>query len=449
MVYSSIYISGNLISQELIAKLDDEGAVGQRPADFGLDSGTRVRQEIASAWTDANDYWKIFKRKLDGLREHDRGTTETRNQWMIPLLGILGYDVTYVSQAETINEKSYDISHRAGNRDGFPIMIVSAKDELDKKPEGNSRYRMSPHALLQEYLNVTEHTYGLVSNGKLLRLLRDNGRITRLTYLEFNLEKIFEEDLYADFALLYRLLHASRMPVSQTEAATSVVEKYYQDAIDAGTRIRGSLSKAVEKSIRIFANGLLQHPDNIALREALEEGRLDSLRFYQDQLRLVYRLLFIMTIEERGLVYPEQLTTEQQRLSEIYNKYYSVQHIRNMSAKQHLVNGRHHQLYLRLWQNFFLYERQTYAAKLGLQALGSGIFEPGTMDLYAGCKMTNDRLLEAIFHLSYFTDQTSGQLIRVNYGALNVEEFGSVYEGLLDYQARVAAIIHPRSWCSH
>ena len=63
MVYSSIYISGNLISQELIAKLDDEGAIGQRPADFGLESGARVRQEIANAWTDANDYWKIFKRK--------------------------------------------------------------------------------------------------------------------------------------------------------------------------------------------------------------------------------------------------------------------------------------------------------------------------------------------------------------------------------------------------
>jgi type I restriction-modification system DNA methylase subunit len=440
MVYSSIYISGNLISQELIAKLDDEGVIGQRPADFGLESGARVRQEIANAWTDANDYWKIFKRKLDGLKDTERGTTDTRNQWMIPLLGILGYDVTYVSQAETINDKSYDISHRANNRDELPIMIVSAKDELDKKPEGNARYRMSPHALLQEYLNVTEHTYGLVSNGKLLRLLRDNGRITRLTYLEFNLEKIFEEDLYADFALLYRLLHASRMPLKQTESAESIIEKYYQDAIDAGTRIRGSLSKAVEKSIRIFANGLLQHPENNALRDTLESGNLDGLRFYQDQLRLVYRLLFIMTIEERGLVYPEQISSDQQRFSKIYNQFYSVQHIRNLSAKQHLVNGRQHQLYIRLWQNFFLYECQNFAAKLGLQALGSGIFEPGTMDLYANCKMNNDRLLEAIYHLSYFTDQSSGQLIRVNYGALNVEEFGSVYEGLLDYQAKVSQV---------
>ena len=28
----------------------------------------------------------------------------------------------------------------------------------------------------------------------------------------------------------------------------------------------------------------------------------------------------------------------------------------------------------------------------------------------------------------------TGQIIRVNYAALNVEEFGSVYEGLLEYK---------------
>ncbi len=72
MRYNAVYISGNLISQELIDKLDDDSAEGQRPSDFGLESGTRVRQDIARAWTDANDYWKIFKRKLDALKETEK-----------------------------------------------------------------------------------------------------------------------------------------------------------------------------------------------------------------------------------------------------------------------------------------------------------------------------------------------------------------------------------------
>ena len=440
MLYPSIYISGNIISQELIDKLDDDSAEGQRPSDFGLESGTRVRQDIARAWTDANDYWKIFKRKLDALKETEKGTTETRNLWTIPLLSLLGYDLRFQQQSEIINEKTYEISHRAGNRGDFPVMIVSAKEELDKKPEGYNRYRMSPHALLQEYLNVTEHTYGLVTNGKLIRLLRDNGRITRLTYLEFNLEKIFEEDLYADFALFYRLLHVSRMPETQTAAKDSIIDKYYEQAIEAGTRIRGSLSKAVEQAIRVFANGLLQHPDNNHLRDALQQQQLSELEFYQAQLRLVYRLLFIMTIEERRLVYPEELTPEQLRLSEIYNNYYSLHQLRNLAGKKQLVTPLHHNLYIQLWHNFRLFESGKYASKLGMQALGSGIFEPDKLEPFDSCRMYNRDLLNALYLLSYFTDEESGQHIRVNYGALNVEEFGSVYEGLLEYKAAVSEI---------
>ncbi len=440
MLYPSIYTSGNLISQELIDKLDDDSYLGQRPSDFGLESGIRTRQDIARAWTDANDYWKIFKRKLDALKDTERGTTETRNQWMIPLLGLLSYDLNYIQQAETVNDKSYDVSHRATNRDALPVLIVSAKDGLDIKPEGITRYRMSPHALLQEYLNVTEHTYGLVTNGKLLRLLRDNGRVTRLTYLEFNLEKIFEEDLYADFALLYRLLHISRMPQSQGQVADSIIEKYYQQAIEAGTRIRNSLNTAVEEAIKVLANGLLKHPANGDLRQQLQASQLSSLDFYQAQLRLVYRLLFVMTIEERRLVYPENLPTEQQSLSNIYYSHYSLQRLRNLAGKKHLVQGRHHNLYIQLWHNFQLLEQQRYAEKLGMQALGSGLFEPGRLQPLDSCKMYNKDLLQALWHLSYFTDEESGQTIRVNYGALNVEEFGSVYEGLLEYQAQVAEV---------
>ena len=37
--------------------------------------------------------------------------------------------------------------------------------------------------------------------------------------------------------------------------------------------------------------------------------------------------------------------------------------------------------------------------------------------------------------MSIYRHPESGQLIRVNYAALNVEEFGSVYEGLLEFES--------------
>ena len=42
-------------------------------------------------------------------------------------------------------------------------------------------------------------------------------------------------------------------------------------------------------------------------------------------------------------------------------------------------------------------------------------------------------MLECLTNLSVFTNPDTQQKMRVNYASLNVEEFGSVYEGLLEY----------------
>ena len=46
----------------------------------------------------------------------------------------------------------------------------------------------------------------------------------------------------------------------------------------------------------------------------------------------------------------------------------------------------------------------------------------------------NDVLLGCLRALNVYEHPDNHQLIRVNYAALNVEEFGSVYEGLLEYE---------------
>ncbi|MCA9325529.1 restriction endonuclease, partial [Candidatus Saccharibacteria bacterium] len=135
-----------------------------------------------------------------------------------------------------------------------------------------------------------------MTNGTYLRLLRDATRLVRLSYLEFNLEKMMEEELYSEFAVFYRLLHASRMPGCPQQSEESIIEYYHQESLAAGTRIRERLSEAVEDAIKGLGNGLLQHPDNQPLREAISSGRLSPDQFYLHLLRLIYRLLFLMVI---------------------------------------------------------------------------------------------------------------------------------------------------------
>ena len=432
MIYSSIRIEGSILSPDILDRLDD--LAGQRPADFGLEGTAKVKDEIARAWADAQDYWRIFQRKLESVRADSPATTETRQQWVLPLLGLLGYQLDFQPKSAEANGKLYPLSHRVANRGGTVVHVTGYRDPagLDRKAEQRSgALRMSAHAMVQEYLNLADELYGLVTNGRVLRLLRDSSRLIKLTYLEFDLDRIFSDGLFADFAVLYRLLHATRLPANRDEAAQSWIERYHQDSLDAGSRIREGLSKAVERAILGLANGFLQHRANDDLRARVAGGSLSAEDFYKEVLRLIYRLLFLMVIEERGLVFPSGTAA---RHREMYDQFYSVMRLRRMSERRHLADRRHADLWPALQASFRLFEAGGPGLKMGVPPLAGDLFQPRAIDALIGCTLGNDALLGALRALNLYAHPDNGQLIRVNYGALNVEEFGSVYEGLLEYE---------------
>lgn len=79
MNYPSIRIEGAILSPDILERLED--APGQQVADFGFDRNARVKDEIARAWADAQDYWRIFQRKLETLRPDSVATTETSEHY--------------------------------------------------------------------------------------------------------------------------------------------------------------------------------------------------------------------------------------------------------------------------------------------------------------------------------------------------------------------------------
>jgi len=428
MKYTTIRIEGAILSADILDKIEQGELGGQLSKDFGFDSKIKVKDEIARAWADAQDLWRIFKRQKEKVSGQGYGTTETRNFWMVPLLGLFGYDVK-LSKAETVNGKSYAISHRAANLDGFPVYIVGFNDSLDKKREEGGA-RMSPHALLQEYINLTENLYAVVTNGLYLRLLRNSSRLIRLSFIEFDIETMMDEEHFADFAIMYRLLHSSRMPLKADQGADSLIEKYHQDALDSGSRIREGLSHAVEFSIGSFANGFLNHPANTELREKIDNQEIKSSDFYQYQLRLIYRLLFLMVIEERNLVFPSDADKKRR---EIYYEYYSVNHLRKLCEKRYLADQRFNDLWIALKNTFHLFENESRGKHLGIRPLAGDLFGYRAIGILNQCSLDNKILLECLRNLNVFINKNTGQKMRINYASLNVEEFGSVYEGLLEY----------------
>jgi len=432
MTFPSIRLEGAILTADLLDAIAREEKHSQKPADFGLDPSTKVKDEIASTWASAKALWTGYQAKIANLHEGQSGVSETRNLFIIPLLALLGYQPEK-AEAETVNGKSYAISHRDISRDSFPLHIMGWHDSLEKKRDTGGP-RVSAHALVQEYLNLTEHSYGIITNGRQLRLLRDSSRLIKLSFLEFDLNRIFEEDLYADFAILFRLLHATRMPANRTHASASVIEKYHQDSVDSGSRIRDGLAAAVAYAMQTVANGLLAPGVNPELLDQLRKDPARANELHQNLLRWVYRTLFVLVIEERGLNHAPAATLRQRQL---YRDYYSLQRLRRLADRPQLADRRAHDLWRAMHQTLRLYEDGGKGLPLGIPPLGSFLFREAGLHALFQYQLDNRSLLLALNRLSTFTHPDTQVRMRVNYGALDVEEFGSVYESLLELRPRI------------
>lgn len=427
------------MSEEILQKLESAEIAGQQATDFGFEPGTNIRSEIEYAWSRIKLDWKHFSDKSTNLPASDPYGTTLSRKWMEQFLSSLGFDLTKEkSGLQGDNNQSYTISHTAANLDQLPVHIVGFiepnnpdKNTLDVKSSGGTS-RLSPHATVQEYINVTEHVFGIASNGLFLRLIRDSGRLIKLTYVEFDLKRMLDEDKYSEFTLLYRLLHASRFPRTKTEADQCLLEKYYQDSIETGNRIRDGLSQAVKESLVALGNGLLNQPENVALREAYQNGQLTAYELNHQLLRLIYRLLFLIVTEERDLVYDSANNSdEQKRNRDIYYRYYSLARLRRLSANRYLFEQQYTDLWQGLMLTFSFFEPGNAGAKLGIHSLGGELFQPSALKDIKSAQLNNRVLLQCIRSLNEFEDAKKNRVL-INFRSLDVEELGSIYEGLLE-----------------
>ncbi|MCG9890759.1 MAG: N-6 DNA methylase [Thermosynechococcaceae cyanobacterium MS004] len=472
---ASLQIEGNLIAQDLTEDLKVGAIKGQGTQDFGLGASEKLTDEIAIAWGDAKAYWSAFQRGLARLDESDTATTLTRDQWALPLLRSFGYDPFYTAKADVVDGKTYAISHRAGQRrerlasplaeqratqwegsydvsgtadlsDKPPLHIVGCRVGLEQRPpSGNPR--LSAHALVQEYLNRTDHLWAVVTNGLRWRLLRDSSLMTRLSYVEFDLEQILTSENYADFCLFYRLFHRSRLPEGMEDADKCLLEFYHQESLSQGGRVRDRLRDGVEQALKQFGNGFLQHRDSGILRQAVESGEITATAYYRQLLLLIYRLLFVMVAESRNLLLGAELTgTELAEKSRIYRDYYSVERLRLFAERP----GWRREGFQDMWQGlrvtFQLMDENWRGRLLGLSPLNGDLFGSAALKDLDGCAIDNQDLLVAIRHLSLYKDE-KGQLRRINYAALDVEELGSVYESLLDFHPQLSVLHGQHQFC--
>lgn len=423
----NITCSGGLLSEHFIAALREESISLPlvSPHTFRLpysETGpdrAEYDRTVSRAWQELLERWDAYG--YGRLQKMD--PAEARTRWTVPLLKALGFEPVPVKQHIEISDTmKFRFSHRgwleSPGVDKPPVVhIVPPGWNLDERPEHGGP---SPHDALQAYLNVHEDRWAMLTNGLYLRLLRDYHHTYTKGYIEFDLEAIFLTRSFSDFRALYRLAHASRFMRSST--GEIYLEEYFRHSQAVGEKVGADLRKNVISAITTLGNGFL----DADLINELRENPSRCLDFYEEILRIVYRIIFLLYAEQRGMIGGA-------RENDLYLEEYSLTALRERAIRYTGRDDDHTDHWLGLKNTFRLIWKGS--EELGIYPYNGMLFDTSRERYTSEHPCRNSELLEAIRYLT--VTEIDGTSRKISYSEIDVEEIGAIYESLLDYTPRI------------
>lgn len=328
-----ISTSGGLLSTAFIERIREPGTRqrGTEAESFALPwrpapkSPAALEDEIATAWELLMERWDAVRADLPMME-----VSQVRDRWLLPLFRLLDFEPVYLRGDTTLDEDGklrFPLSHRGWDGPGAPVIhTVIASQDLDGRAErGRGVKAKSPHDMLQAFLNASQgDQWAVLSNGILFRLLRDFHHTFTKGYVQFDLESVFETRNYGDFRALYRMCHASRFIVPKTSevpetSEVSPLELFYKDSLATGIKVGEDLREQVRQAIETLGNGFLDGE----LIEQLQGDQELCRRYWSEILHIIYRILFLLFAEQRGM-----LPSIGAPLESLYRSQYSITALR-------------------------------------------------------------------------------------------------------------------------
>lgn len=410
--WPSLSLEGNLIAPAMISKIDQRAAPEQAPENYSVRKGLTIREEISTAF-------RVGQSHFDAFAKVETPTQDATRRFVSAFFKeTFGYDDLQAAQAP--------IALIASGR--VPFVVVPTSETLDRRSPTLSLDRSrSPAFALQDYLNdKDEALWGIVTNGTYLRLMRDNASLTRPAYIEADLAQIFSNEDISSFAVLWLLIHRSRFGNEGAPATDCPLERWRETGSKEGEVARDRLADQVQIALKVLGSGFLEaNPD---LSTKLKSGEVNLTEWFNELLRLVYRLIFLMVAEDRNLLHPTNAKTEARSL---YAQGYSLAALRKQCYRA-ATWDKHHDRYEGVK---IVFEALAHGQPaLALPALG-GLFADDRLPQLETARLRNKTFMEALYRLSWLSDKTG--MVPVNWRAMETEELGSVYESLLELQPQL------------
>jgi hypothetical protein len=354
-----------------------------------------------------------------------------------------GLQVTIAEHQETLRPDWVVVNPRDAAEAGKPrllVQVVSAGQDLEKGLKG-SRWAASPATRMMELLHACNVRLGLLTNGEHWMLVNaPKGETTG--YISWYATLWQEEPItLRAFRSLLGVDRFFRVDEPQT------LEVMLAQSINSQQEVTDQLGYQVRKAVDVLVQSIdrIDQDRNRTLLQGISETRL-----YEAALTVMMRLVFLFSAEERKLIPPHE--------NELYNTHYAVSTLRSRLREQadqfgEEVLERRQDAWCRLLATF----RAVYAGvdhdALFIPAYGGSLFDPDRFPFLEGRREGTDwklqtadpipvnnrtvlHLLEALQILQVKVPGGGGvEPRKLSFRALDIEQIGHVYEGLLDHTA--------------
>jgi hypothetical protein len=228
--------------------------------------------------------------------------------------------------------------------------------------------------------------------------------------------------------------------------AEDALESLLDESLKHHEEVTDTLGEQVRRAVEVLVQ-CLDKADEDRNRELLRDVKPAEL--YEAGLTVMMRLVFVLCAEERGLLLLGD---------SVYDRCYAVSTLRGQLAEEADRHGpevldRRHDAWARLLAVFRAVYGGIEHESLRMPALGGSLFDPdrfpflegrakGTRwrDTSAAPLPIDNRTVLLLLNSLQVLEQSGGALL-LSYRALNVEQIGHVYEGLLEHTvARVPRV---------
>lgn len=228
--------------------------------------------------------------------------------------------------------------------------------------------------------------------------------------------------------------------------AEDTLESLLTKSLEHHEEVTGTLGEQVRRAVEVLVQ-CLDKADEDRNRELLHDVK--PVELYEAGLTVMMRLVFVLCAEERGLLLLGD---------SVYDRCYAVSTLRGQLAEEADRQGpevldRRHDAWARLLALFRAVYGGIEHESLRMPALGGSLFDPdrfpflegratGTSwrDTSAAPLPIDNRTVLLLLNSLQILEQSGGALL-LSYRALDVEQIGHVYEGLLEHTvARVPRV---------